>query len=197
MTIESVVLAAGFSARAGCYKMTLKIGDLTVIEKCIEGMYDQCSRIIVVAGYRAEELRRVLSRYSKVEIVINENYPEGMFSSVKKGASHVRGDRFFLTPGDCPFITKAVYEKMALAAGKILIPVYNGKGGHPVLMNSQLAEELSESLTDSSLKDFMARKGYTTIDVNDPGILFDIDTIEDYQKAQEYSRITSGMSIKQ
>jgi len=51
MTIDGIVLAAGLSSRMGKYKMSLKMGNKTVIESCIESMYDLCSTIIVVGGY--------------------------------------------------------------------------------------------------------------------------------------------------
>lgn len=182
MDIEGVVLAAGLSSRAGCFKMTLELGSSTVIEKCIEGMYDLCSRIIVVGGYRIDELSRVLYKYQKVRLVVNSHYEAGMFSSVKEGFRHVQGDRFFFIPGDYPMVSKRVYDTMASTEGDIIVPVYHGKNGHPILMKGQLAGELVENKDISNLREFIAKKGYVQVDVPEPGILMDIDTMDDYKK---------------
>jgi molybdenum cofactor cytidylyltransferase len=182
MEIEGIVLAAGFSSRAGTYKMTLKIGEATVIEKCIEGMYDLCSRIIVVGGFKVENIFRVLGKYPKVEIVLNKNYEDGMFSSLKEGFRHVRGEAFFFTPGDYPLIGKKVYEKMAGIEGDIIIPVFKGIKGHPVLMKGFLAGELLQDSGCTSLRAFIDKKGFKAVEVQEPGILEDIDTIDDYDR---------------
>lgn len=97
MKIEGIVLAAGLSKRAGTYKMELKFGEKTLIEKSIEGMYDVCSRIIVVAGYRIERVISILNKYEKVEVVFNKDYEKGMFSSIKEGMKHVKEEKFFFS----------------------------------------------------------------------------------------------------
>ncbi len=82
MKIDGVVLAAGFSSRAGVFKMELPLEGKTLIEHSIEGMHKICDKIIVVGGYRIEKLKEIFCEYSKVEVIFNENYQSGMFSSV-------------------------------------------------------------------------------------------------------------------
>lgn len=82
MIIEGIIPAAGFSSRAGTYKLALELKGKSVIERCIEGMYNTCSKIIVVGGYNIEKLAPVLDKYSKIKLIYNENYQSGMFSSV-------------------------------------------------------------------------------------------------------------------
>lgn len=188
MKVEGIVLAAGLSRRAGAYKMTLKMGDKTIIERCIEGMYDYCSRVIVVGGYKIEMLSPVLEKYNKVEIVYNENFKDGMFSSIKEGVKKIREEQFFLTPGDFPMIGSDVYSAMLKASGDVIIPVYNGIKGHPVLMKSNVAKELIFNAGYSSLREAIASKKPQLIDVSDGGILEDVDTLEDYEKLLSSSR---------
>ena len=54
---DAVVLAAGLSTRSDGYKMALPLGDRTVIEATIGGMYDLVGRILVVVGYNADVVR--------------------------------------------------------------------------------------------------------------------------------------------
>lgn len=182
MKIEGIVLAAGLSSRAGTNKLILDVGGKTVIERCIDGMYDICSRIIVVSGHRAGEIEYILNKYSKVELVYNANYLEGMFSSVKEGLRHIKEDRFFLIPGDHPVVGKSVYNIMEKSDGDILVPLYRGRKGHPILMKSSLIIELLRDSSCYTLRDFIHKRGFTRIDVEEPGILMDIDTMGDYEK---------------
>lgn len=181
--IDGIILAAGLSKRANSYKMTLNIGGKTLIENCIESMYDVCSKIIIVGGYRVENLVPVVEKYPKIKLVVNENYMEGMYSSIKEGLKHVRGDRFFLTPGDYPVIQKNVYDTMSQTDSDIVVPVYNGKKGHPVLIKSYLIKEICQNSVYSNLREYIGSKGFTSVTVNDKGILMDVDTMEDYNMA--------------
>lgn len=178
--IEGIVLAAGLSSRAEIYKMTLDFVGKTLIERCIEGMYDVCSKIIVVCGYKMDVLIGALNKYSKIQIVYNENYFNGMFTSVKEGIKQVKTERFFLVPGDYPTISRQVYESMLMIEGNIVIPLFNGKKGHPVLMKSRLIRDILEKPDDSNLQEFIDNNGFISINVQDDGILTDIDTFEDY-----------------
>lgn len=182
MDIDGIVLAAGFSKRAGIFKMELMIDNKTMIEHSIQGMYDICSRIIVVGGYKIWIIRKILKNYKKVKIVLNRNYKKGMFSSVKIGIQHIKSDKFFLLPGDIPFVKKGIYKKMLSIQGDIVIPSYKGRKGHPVLIKSYLINEILAEPENSNLKIFINRKGYTLIEVEDEAILRDIDTLEDYNK---------------
>ncbi|KYH28919.1 MULTISPECIES: nucleotidyltransferase family protein [Clostridium] len=183
MLIEAVILAAGFSSRAKSYKMTLKVREKTVIERAIESMLNVSSRVIVVGGYKIEKLKPIINRYKNVELIFNENFQEGMFSSVKKGFSHIKGDSFFFMPGDYPLIDDKVCLKLLKhRENEIVIPTYNGKKGHPILMKSYLAKELLQSSKYSNLREFINTKKPIFIPVENEGILLDIDTMEDYKR---------------
>lgn len=182
MRIEGIILAAGLSQRAGTNKLILKIDGITIIERCILSMYDYCSRIVVVGGYRIDDIYGITKEYPKIDLVCNQDYLSGMFSSVKAGLKFIEGDRFFLTPGDYPMINKSTYQAMLKTNEDIVIPTYNKKRGHPVLMKTHLIYGILDDLNIGSLRDFIEKNGSTTVDVADPGILFDIDTIEDYKR---------------
>jgi len=182
MKVEGIVLAAGYSKRTGLFKMGLKLKDKTIIQQTIDGMSKCCSRVIVVGGYRIERLKKLIGNDKNVQVVFNPDYKKGMFTSVKQGIKHINCEKFFVLPGDIPFVTENVYKKLLKACGDIIIPVYKGRKGHPVLINSTLKNELLEEKDDSSLSRFIKRKGYETVETNEKGILKDIDTLEDYRR---------------
>lgn len=189
MKVEGIILAAGLSSRIGKNKMILDIGGKTVIDRCIEGMYGVCSRIIVVGGHRTQDIKYIIDQYEKVELVYNPDYLEGMFSSVMKGVAQVRGQGVFLIPGDYPAVKKTTYKDILGVDKDIVVPLYNKEKGHPLFMKYPLVKELLASNAYQTLRDFVNKKGYTPIDVVDPGILMDIDTIDDYKKICLYQDI--------
>jgi molybdenum cofactor cytidylyltransferase len=134
----------------------------------------------VVVGWQAALVEGVLAGYDRVTCVCNERYREGMFSSVRMGIARVCAPRFFLIPGDYPLVGTEVYRRMLAAAGDIVIPTYGGKRGHPVLLRTELVPEILARPADSSLRDYIEAKGYVAIEVEDEGILWDLDTPEDY-----------------
>ena len=68
------------------------------------------------------------------------------------------------------------------AEGDIVIPTYGGKRGHPVLMRGELVSEILVRPAASSLRDYIESRGYATVEVDDEGILWDLDTPEDYER---------------
>ncbi|RKZ20513.1 nucleotidyltransferase family protein [bacterium] len=178
--VEGIILAAGFSRRAGVWKMALPIKGRTVIERAIMGMYPVVNRIIVVGGYNFKNLLKIIKKYEKVFPVYNENFPLGMFTSVQKGVEKVSGDRFFILPGDIPLVKPSTYKCMLEQEGDIIVPVYEGRKGHPVLLSYAMKELLLDEERDSNLKAFINRMGFKEVIVDDPFIRMDIDTLEDY-----------------
>lgn len=190
MNVEAVVLAAGYSSRAGAFKPALDVGGKTVLERCIAAMADLCSRIIVVGGYRIETVQRILARDPKVEIVYNRRYDEGMFTSVQEGMRHVRGERVFYTPGDYPLISPAVCRSLLQEEGEIVIPVCQGRKGHPALISGRMAAAIAGEDSRSNMRAFLQEQGFKTLAVADEGILLDIDTPEDYRRVLERLELT-------
>ncbi|MFC2155609.1 NTP transferase domain-containing protein [Acidobacteriota bacterium] len=185
MTVEGIILAAGFSSRAGSFKMGWLLDGKPLIRHTIDGMIDFCSRIFVVGGHKIEALAELTQDYPEVRVVFNKDYSSGMFSSVKEGIKHLQGDKFFLIPGDCPLVRKEVYCRLLQNPGDIVIPTFQGRKGHPVLIKTTLAEEVIREPEDSNLRNFIRRKGFETIAVADEGILLDIDTEVAYERVKK------------
>ncbi|MFO7612568.1 MAG: nucleotidyltransferase family protein [Clostridia bacterium] len=184
MKCDSVVLAAGYSSRAGTDKMSLPIGDKTVLERVIETLYPVSDRIVVVGGFNYDETKKITAKYKKASLVKNENYDLGMFSSVKCGAAEMKCD-FFLMPGDYPAVRTSTCEKLIQGEGQMVVPVYKGRKGHPVLIRKELIDEIKNEPVGSNLKAFRDRHIVGYVDVDDEGIVLDVDTPEDYENVRE------------
>jgi molybdenum cofactor cytidylyltransferase len=184
--LEGIVLAAGLSTRTGKFKLIQPLGDKKLIEWSISTISSICKRTIVVGGYNYQHLKEVLEKYPDITLVYNKNYKDGMFSSVKCGVRQVNAERFFILPGDQPFVRQDTYLKLLSFEKEIVIPRYKGKKGHPVLINGSLAPEILAMPDDSSLRDFIYKKNSLCVDVDDPGVLIDVDNFTDLQYACEY-----------
>ncbi|PFP25956.1 molybdopterin-guanine dinucleotide biosynthesis protein A [Bacillus sp. AFS073361] len=191
--MEAIVLAAGFSSRANAFKMTLPLGKMSVLEQTISKFEGLCSKVIVVAGFQAElievEMAKIFDKnaYSfQIKCIYNENFNRGMFSSIQKGCNEVNASTFFITPGDCPLVKKETVQQLAEQEGNVIIPSFNFKGGHPIKLSSEVQLKILETNPDSNLRVVLNNYEKKYLNVEDPGVLLDMDTPEDYQKAVHY-----------
>ncbi|WHZ05642.1 nucleotidyltransferase family protein [Neobacillus sp. YX16] len=188
--MEAIVLSAGYSSRANAFKMTLPLGKMSILEQTISKFEGICVRVIVVAGYQAEIIQEEINKinnektYSfQIKFVYNENFNQGMFTSIQKGCTEVNAADFFITPGDCPLVKKETLQLLAAHKGNVVIPSFQFKGGHPIKLSKPVKQKILETKTDSNLR--VVLNGYQKeyLNVDDPGVLVDVDTPEDYQKA--------------
>ncbi|WHY15932.1 nucleotidyltransferase family protein [Peribacillus frigoritolerans] len=191
--MEAIVLAAGYSSRANAFKMTLPMGQMSVLEQTISKFEGICSRVIVVAGFQAEiiqeEIVKIISEntYSfQIKFVYNENFNQGMFHSIQKGCNEVNAPTFFITPGDCPLVKKETVQLLAKHKGNVVIPSFDYKGGHPIKLSSEVKQKILETNPESNLRVVLDGYEKQYMNVDDAGVLMDVDTPEDYQKAIDY-----------
>lgn len=191
--IEAIILAAGYSSRAHDFKMTLKLGNLSVLEHTLSKFEGICNRVIVVGGYQWEKIAEIVSqiqeskKYSmEIKVVFNKNFGEGMFSSIQRGCREVQAPAFFVTPGDCPVVNKGTIRKLATEQGHVVIPSYLYKGGHPIKLTNVVKMKILEAEVNSNLRQILETCEKHYVNVADPGILLDIDTLEDYKKVTKY-----------
>lgn len=174
---EGIILAGGYSTRFNRNKMCALFKERPLIMHAVETMHEFCDRVIVVTGHYHDEVSTCLKDVSFIDIVYNPNYDQGMFSSVKAGASQVNHD-FFIIPGDYPLINKETYQKLLLGKKAIRVPSYAHHLGHPLFMKKEIAKEIID--TDlTNLKEFRNLHDFEIIEVDDENILKDIDSLND------------------
>lgn len=179
----AVIVAAGLSSRTeGTHKMLFEINGKTLIEQCTSLFKKYCEKIIVVTGHNKEAIENLFLNDKKVKTIYNENYIKGMFTSVKKGIEQLNCNDFFFTPGDYPNFSEKTLEKMLKNKKDVLIPTFNKRKGHPVLINGKFKNDILKLDDSRSLRDFINSVGFSLIEVDDNSILQDIDTKEDYEK---------------
>jgi len=185
--MDCVMLAAGRSRRMETWKMTLPLGDASLIERSVGTALEACGRVVVVAGHRGEELAALLRDLDGVRVIVNSAFDEGMFSSVRCGVREVRSARFFLALGDMPLVAADTYRTLAAVAGGVgqgipaIIPRYRGKKGHPLLLDSSVGQRILDAPAQWTLREVLAEVPNLLVPVEDPHVLQDVDTPEDYR----------------
>lgn len=186
--IWAIILAAGESKRMKVPKMLLTFNGKTMIEKVIENVTgSEIFRTLVVLGSYRDEILGIIS-HLPVCHCYNENYREGMLSSVKCGLQNlpVNCDAVLIFPGDLPFIDSDVINRIINTYRKtgkgIIIPVYKKKRGHPLLIGFKYKNEVEKLPDDEGLRSLsnMYRDDVLEVITRSPGILQDFDTKEDY-----------------
>jgi molybdenum cofactor cytidylyltransferase len=189
--ISAILLAAGESRRMGSAKALLHYQGQTFLARiCNAFLSAGVDELIVVLGARADELRQALPTHRKLRSVVNPRYSLGQLSSlmVGIGALSSESEATLVNLVDHPLVEvetiKALMTSFRTAPLPILIASYQGRRGHPVLFSSQVYGEILAAPLDQGAK-VVVRKDPTRvreIPLDDPGILADIDTPEDYAR---------------
>ncbi|MBU1145814.1 MAG: nucleotidyltransferase family protein [Firmicutes bacterium] len=177
---QGIILAGGYSSRQHQNKMSLLYQNKELILHVIETMNDFVDKIIVVTGHFHQEIYDLISNTPKVEIIQNFNYDLGMFKSIQCAVTETSED-FFLIPGDYPFVKKSTYQALLKEKGEFIVPSFNNKLGHPLLISKLMRQEILQENCLSNLKIIRNRHQITYVNVQDEGILIDIDTVQDYE----------------
>jgi CTP:molybdopterin cytidylyltransferase MocA len=192
--IASIILSAGYSSRMQSFKPFLRFGKFTAIEIVINTHINAgIDDIIVVTGYRGNEIMDNLKN-TKVKCVQNENYSEGMFTSVVCGLKQVDNEikAFFIQPVDIPLVKKHTLNALENEYFKcnkgIIYPNFCGQKGHPPLIDSKYKKLILESDGSGGLIKILEnfKEDSINMTVFDEAVLKDMDTKEDYKDLLNY-----------
>lgn len=172
----------------GTQKLLLPFEGKTIIEKVVENILDSdITRIKVVLGSERTDISNAL-KWKPVDLVVNENFQQGMHTSVISGINalpwEARAVLIFL--GDQPFIPldvpKKVIEGWRHSGKGIVIPLFEGKRGHPPLYDLKYRNELIHLNPDQGLRSIAQAfpEDIYEVETSSPEIIRDIDTRDDY-----------------
>jgi molybdenum cofactor cytidylyltransferase len=188
--VSVVVLAAGMSRRMGAPKQLLRAGETTLLERALHTVrQSRADEIILVLGFGATEIRRSISTRG-LRVVVNEGYQEGMASSLRAGIATVgpQAQGALIMLADQPFVLFSTLDRLIEYQQKmrpqIAIPTYKGFRGNPVLLDRSVFAEIASLQGDIGCRAIFGKhtENIAKVAVDDPGILLDVDTREDYEK---------------
>ena len=184
LRIGAVILMAGTSTRMGeKNKLLLKIDGVPMGRKVVESIFQAgFSPIVVVTGHDAESIRKMLC-HASVSFVHNEQYLEGMGSSIRKAFLRVSGwDAGLIAMGDMPFVSVKMLQKIreAYTAGghTLIAPGVAGRRGQPVLFDARYFDGLRRCAGDVGARGILKenRSSLHLIEVGNESIFWDVDT---------------------
>lgn len=191
--IGAVIVAAGLSSRMGMFKPLLPFEDSTISMHVVTQLKQLgVDPILVVTGYRAEELEAHLAR-TGARFLYNRRYRETqMFDSIKMGIEAIAEEcsRIMLMPVDTPAIAAETFRQVMAAEDDMVRTVYRGEPGHPIVLRAEVARQLCRYTGNRGLRGAMESSCYSLTDlyVDDRGVNWDVDTREQYRQLVEWHK---------
>jgi molybdenum cofactor cytidylyltransferase len=200
--IAAIVPAAGESQRMGRPKLILTIGGQTVIARVVSALREAGADPVIVVSPPpdAEEASRLRQEAADAgaAVVVPATRPPDMRSSFERALAYLEDLTHFpttvlLTPADSPCLTRSlvarVIDHSRRDPSSIIIPTFEGRRGHPVALPLALARQVRDLPAGVGINALVARHGPAVIElpVDDPAVVEDLDTPEDYARLVEPS----------
>ena len=188
-----VVLAAGAGSRyhGTRHKLSEKLGGDTVLVRTLRNaIASEMAVVLVISEALIPEARGLVAPQDMVVVdtrSLRSPAGWGMGDSIAAGVSiHASATGWLVLPGDMPLVRPSSLR--AVAAALDLQPIafaqHRGRRGHPVGFGAELFSELVMLKGDEGARRLLARYPTAAVELDDPGVLFDIDTVDDLAVAQ-------------
>ncbi len=186
--IGAVILAAGQSQRMGRNKLLLPYGASTVLETIVTEVAacPAVADVVVVTGHEPDRITRLLASYP-ARCVYNPAYARAeMLVSLQVGLRALSADvqAALIVPGDHPRLRHEAIQRVieAYQPGALVIPSYQMKRGHPILIDRVWWDELLALPETATPRDFIRAHEdhirYVVMETD--SVLQDMDTPEEY-----------------
>lgn len=191
--VAAIVLAAGGSSRMGQPKQLLPVRGRPMVRRVTEAVCASgLAQVVVVVGAHAEAVKDALEGLP-VDIVTNPAWAEGMSISVRVGLHALQPDTpaVLMVLADQPALVPDLIQRLVsrywATAAPIVLPSYQGQRGNPVLFDRALFPELMAVEGDRGGRALIARYAEQAewVEVDDPAVITDIDTRQDYERIWE------------
>ena len=188
--LSAIILAAGSSKRFGKQKLCQKLpSGNTVLGETISQVERAVSKVRIITN--ANIYASINDENGRLKVCPEANL--GMGLTLAYGIKLVQStNACLICLADMPFVKTTTYQTLAksLTASNIVVPVFDGKQGNPVGFGKRYFKNLLMLNGDSGGRSLLQTHAdaIQRIEVDDPAILYDIDTPEDLEK---YTHINS------
>jgi molybdenum cofactor cytidylyltransferase len=173
----------------GAFKPLLPFGGVTVVEACVESLRAAGAReVVVVVGQRAEEVRAALAGEKCVRFAFNREAGSEMGVSVARGVEAL-GDETKAAlvalvdhPAVPPASVAGLIEARRRTGARLVVPEWEGRGGHPVLVDLSLRDEIVRVAPRGGLRAVFDahRAEVLRVPAASPFVVRDMDTWDEY-----------------
>jgi molybdenum cofactor cytidylyltransferase len=190
VSVAGLILAAGESKRMGSPKALLEFRGETFLDRLVDTFSRFCAPVIVVLGAQAARIEGGVRHPECVVFAENSDYRLGQLSSMQRGLREVPGgaDGVLFTLVDHPNVRPSTIEALLDRPAPLLaIPRFQSRRGHPIYFQRELVSEFLALPADSQAKVVVSRHAdrIRYADVDDPGILDDVDDPAAYRRLLE------------
>jgi len=199
-----VVLAAGAGSRyqGARHKLSEKLGrDSVLVRTLRNAIASEMSVVLVISDALVSEARGLVAPEDMVVVDARSLQSQtgwGMGDSIAAGVSqHASATGWLVLPADMPLVQPATLRAVADALDQqpIAFAQHRGRRGHPVGFAAELFSELVMLKGDEGARRLLARYPTAAVELDDPGVLFDIDTVDDLAAAQRRIGGSSEIAI--
>ena len=187
--IAAVLLAAGRSRRMGAFKPLLPFGSVSVAEACVATLRaGGAGEVVVVVGHRGALVRAALAHLEGLRFAVNEIEGSEMGVSVARGVEALSegAEAVLVALVDQPAVPPSEVVKLVEArrrtGARLVLPEWEGRGGHPLLVDLSLRDELLSVVPEKGLRALFDahRDEVLRVPAASPYVARDMDTWEDY-----------------
>lgn len=196
-----IVLAAGKGSRflGAEHKLAQSLGALTVLGCTLQHAIASHLQVVVVTTRALADLacRSVAARDIVVlpEVGVPGEGGLGMGYSISAGVN-ARPDAagWLILPADMPQVQPSTLQTVArqLEQHAVAYAQYKGRRGHPVGFSAELYSELSALSGDEGARRLVARYPAFGVEVDDAGVLVDVDTLADLDQVRQAARVVEA-----
>ncbi len=189
----AILLAAGESRRMGQLKALLPWQGDTLLGCQVSSLLQAgIHQVVVVLGHKRDRLLPLLEGQDRVYPVFNPDYQAGKTTSIKTGLrarQAADAQTLVLLNVDQPRTSQTISTLLSSHESSdclITVPVFQGKGGHPIILDYSLLPELLEIAEASQGIRAVVRKHeerMQRVEMDTPEVLWDSNTPEQYQAA--------------
>ena len=201
-----IVLAAGKGSRfeGNDHKLSQRLGTATVLGTTLRNAIASGLEVVVVTTEPFADLARrsVAARDVVVlpQIGRDDAAPLGMGYSIAAGVGACADAAgWLILPGDMPLVQPSTLQAVArqLEDHPVAYAQHKGRRGHPVGFATELYSELVRLTGDEGARRLVARYPAFGLEIDDPGVLVDVDTLADLERLRSAERGTDGRSAAQ
>lgn len=188
--IDLILLISGNSKRMGKEKALLPFSKnknfvCQIIETYL--FLAEANLYVVVNPQNFAEIKLSVQKFEgRIKFIVNQNTAKGRIGSILLGLSLIKeGNGVFIQNIDNPFVSYDLLMSMLknYKPNSYLVPQFEGKNGHPLLLGSELVQEMKanmDAITD--FKQYLNKKEKQFHITKDKAVLANINSPEDYQK---------------